>query len=82
MYFGKTINSDIVKYKGSGVYWNRHLEKHGNDVSTIFCELFEDESDLKEFAEFFSEVYDIKTLNFGQILWKRMGQLVGIAAQD
>lgn len=77
MYFGKTINSDVVKYKGSGVRWNRHLEKHGNDVSTIFCELFEDESDLKEFAEFFSEVHDIKNSKLWANLMEENGSTGG-----
>jgi hypothetical protein len=32
-YFGKTVK-DPFKYKGSGVVWNRHINKHGNDVTT------------------------------------------------
>ena len=37
-YFGKTIRwftvEDLQKYyKGSGVWWLRHLNKHGNDIS-------------------------------------------------
>jgi hypothetical protein len=31
-YFGKTINKDPVKYKGSGKHWTRHINKYGNDV--------------------------------------------------
>jgi hypothetical protein len=33
-YFGKTIQSDPHKYKGSGTRWMRHLKKHGNHVDT------------------------------------------------
>lgn len=33
-YFGKTTAKDPYKYKGSGTRWKRHLNKHGNDVST------------------------------------------------
>ncbi len=33
-YFGKTVSEDPEKYSGSGVYWKRHIEKHGNDVTT------------------------------------------------
>lgn len=32
-YLGKT-EKDPYRYKGSGLYWLRHLKKHGNDVST------------------------------------------------
>lgn len=60
MYFGKTTKSDVVKYKGSGKYWIRHLNKHGYNVETLWIsELFLDEALLIEFAEFFSETFNI-----------------------
>lgn len=49
-YFGKTTNGDPYKYKGSGIYWTRHLNKHGNDVTTIWCQLFNSKIELVEFA--------------------------------
>ena len=52
-YFGKTI-FDPIDYKGSGIVWTRHLEKHGNDVSTIWTQLFEDAISIKEYALKFS----------------------------
>ena len=33
-YFGKTVQDDPYKYKGSGTYWKSHLKKHGNLVDT------------------------------------------------
>lgn len=33
-YLGKTIAKDPYSYLGSGVYWTRHLESHGNNVET------------------------------------------------
>ena len=37
MYFGKTTRPDPMKYKGSGVYWLRHIKKHGSRfVETIW----------------------------------------------
>lgn len=58
-YFGKTIQ-DPLRYKGSGVFWTRHIKKHGKDqIDTIWCELFTNREDCVEFAEFFSEVADI-----------------------
>ena len=57
-YFGKTIR-DPIKYVGSGNYWKRHLNIHGRDVETVWCELFIDKQLLTEFAEFFSEFFNI-----------------------
>lgn len=59
MYFGKTIKPNPDKYTGSGKYWLKHLKKHGKDISTIFFEKFDNKEDLIEFAEFFSEEFDI-----------------------
>ena len=58
-YFGKTAKADPFKYKGSGTYWLRHLKKHGNNVSTIWCQLFEDKSSLIEYALQFSKENNI-----------------------
>src|SRR5713101_5315832 len=33
-YFGKTTRNNPEKYKGSGVYWKKHIKKHGNNVTT------------------------------------------------
>lgn len=52
-YFGKTVR-DPHKYKGSGKYWLRHLKIYGNDVSTIWCQLFETKDHLNEYAIAFS----------------------------
>ena len=57
-YFGKTIK-DPHTYRGSGTYWLKHLKKHGNDVTTIWCQLFESESEIQKFALKFSEDNDI-----------------------
>ena len=53
-YFGKTSGKNPKKYKGSGIRWNKHLKKYGNDVSTIWCELFINKEELIEFAINFS----------------------------
>lgn len=59
LYFGKTNKSDIIGYLGSGKRWQRHLKKHGKDITTIWYELFDDRDSLTEFAKFFSEFHDI-----------------------
>lgn len=58
-YFGKTTQKDPIKYKGSGVRWRNHLEKHGEDVTTIWVQLFEDKQQLTEYALKFSIEHNI-----------------------
>jgi hypothetical protein len=53
-YFGKTTK-DPYKYRGSGKYWKDHIRKHGNDVTTVWCELFNDKEILTEYAMKFSK---------------------------
>jgi hypothetical protein len=58
-YFGKTIQRDPEKYKGSGLYWEEHLKIHGNDISTVWTKTFDDKQQLTEFAIKFSEENNI-----------------------
>lgn len=61
-YFGKTQKEgeDIFSYYGSGVYWHRHLQKHGFDISTEIYACFEDDDPLLEQTAIeFSEENDI-----------------------
>ena len=53
-YFGKTTLLDPVKYKGSGKHWTRHLNKYGNDVTTLWYQLFTDQDLLVKYALEFS----------------------------
>jgi hypothetical protein len=48
-YFGKTVN-DPETYSGSGVYWTQHLNVHGDNVSTVWKKLFNDQTELTKFA--------------------------------
>lgn len=57
-YFGRTIK-DPFKYKDSGLYWRRHIEKYGNDVTTEVVGTFIHEDELHSFAEKFSRDNDI-----------------------
>ena len=57
-YFGKTTGNPL-KYKGSGVHWIRHIKKHGNDVTTIWCQLFTEKELLVEYALTFSNENNI-----------------------
>lgn len=62
-YFGKTITSDPVKYKGSGKHWTLHLRKHGNDVTTVWFQLFTDQKELVKYALDFSHNNNIVESN-------------------
>jgi len=57
-YLGKTVQ-DPYTYRGSGKYWTRHLQQHGNDVSTtVLAEC----STIEEFISisiYYSKLYDV-----------------------
>ena len=54
-YFGKTKSKDPYKYKGSGVYWTNHINKHGYDVTTEILGQFTDIVECKKVAMLFSK---------------------------
>jgi hypothetical protein len=60
-YFGKTTKKDPIKYNGSGRYWQRHLKVHNKQyVQTLWVsECFTSEEKIVEFAQFFSEFFNI-----------------------
>ena len=58
-YFGKTVRKDPIKYKGSGTYWNRHIDKHGSDITTVWLQLFTSKDELIKFALTFSKENNI-----------------------
>ena len=57
-YFGKTTR-DPHKYLGSGLYWRKHIKKHGRDVETTWVHAYEDIALCEQEALFFSAVYNI-----------------------
>ena len=60
-YFGKTIQENVKRYRGSGTRWNNILEKYGhNNVQTMIVgEFDEDDPCLVDFALGFSAANDI-----------------------
>lgn len=58
-YLGKTNKKDYHSYTGSGVYWIRHLDKHGYDYSTEILLATENKEELKETGLFFSTLFNI-----------------------
>jgi len=57
-YFGKTVQNPYT-YKGSGVYWTSHLEKHGDDVTTLWTKPFTNKQKLTKFATAYSKKHNI-----------------------
>lgn len=57
-YLGQTIR-DPHKYIGSGIRWNRHLNVHGNDVSTIVIQKCYTKSALKSWGLYYSQLWSI-----------------------
>lgn len=60
-YLGKTIR-DPFKYRGSGIHWTRHLDKHNiknSDIkTTILLETF-DEEELKAAGLYYSQKFNV-----------------------
>lgn len=57
-YLGKT-KQNPYEYKGSGVYWKKHLKMHGNDVTTQVIFQSTDIEDIRRKGLELSEKYDI-----------------------
>lgn len=57
-YLGYTKN-DPIKYRGSGVYWKRHIAEHGYNVETTI--LFESENieEISQKGQYYSELWNI-----------------------
>ena len=58
-YFGKTIQKDVEKYKGSGTYWKNHIKKHGYNCRTYVIRTFTNMEDCGWFCKKFSIINNI-----------------------
>jgi len=58
-YLGKTIASDPCAYPGSGVYWTRHLEMHGNNVETEILRECQTEEELIHWGKYYSKLWNV-----------------------
>ena len=52
--------SECEKYKGSGVYWTKHLKKHGNNVKTTCLFVTEDKEEFRRIAKNYSLEFNVK----------------------
>lgn len=58
-YLGQTKSKDPYGYKGSGVYWKRHLNVHGVNFKTDILLATNSKSELIETGVFFSKLWNI-----------------------
>jgi hypothetical protein len=64
LYFGKTCQKYVETYKGSGTYWNAHINKHGKEhVITIWKKLYENKEELVRDALMYSALWNIVESN-------------------
>jgi hypothetical protein len=57
-YLGKTVQNPY-EYRGSGLFWNRHLDEHGDDVTTEILFETEEMEKFKQVALEYSEKWNI-----------------------
>jgi hypothetical protein len=57
-YLGKTVKNPF-KYNGSGTYWLRHIQKHGNNVSTQILFETDDHIEFEKIGIYYSNLYNI-----------------------
>lgn len=58
-YLGKTTKKDPYKYKGSGVYWLKHIKKYGYDVTTKILFVSNDIIEFEKVSLQYSYIYNI-----------------------
>lgn len=52
-------DKSCLVYKGSGLYWKKHLEKHGSDISTIILKESDDRLVISEEGKKYSIMWDV-----------------------
>lgn len=57
-YLGMTTG-DPFSYRGSGVYWIRHLKTHGYNIKTEVLGEYNNHDDLSRSGKYYSELWDI-----------------------
>ena len=78
-YLGQTTR-DPYKYKGSGTYWKRHIELHGNDVTTeILYESDNEETFRKVASDYSTKLNVVINDSFANLVEEHGGSLGGQA---
>jgi len=58
-YLGKTSAQNPHTYPGSGTYWRAHLEKHGYDYDTEILKECENNKEVAEWGQYYSQLWNI-----------------------
>lgn len=58
-YLGYTSKADPHKYRGSGVYWTRHLKVHGNDYTTEVLQECQSKEEVKKYGIHYSNRWNV-----------------------
>lgn len=67
-YLGMTIK-DPFKYRGSGLYWNKHIKLHGNDVNTLILKICSTNEELVKFGLYYSNLWNIvESVDFANLV--------------
>jgi hypothetical protein len=72
-YLGFTTSTDPHTYKGSGVYWKLHLEKHGYDCTTEIIRECQSKEELKEWGLYYTNLWNIVESN----KWANLKEEIG-----
>jgi hypothetical protein len=84
-YLCKKTTKDEYKcytYKGSGVYWKKHLKKHGNNVTTIILERCKNVKELRRKGLIYSNKWNVvNSIEFAN-LTKETGNFCGYESLD
>lgn len=56
-YLGQTSAKDPHKYPGSGIYWKKHLEKHGYNYTTEIIMECDSKQDIKKWGIYYSNLW-------------------------
>ena len=72
-YLGQTLK-DPITYKGSGVVWNEHLKKFGDDIETEILFQTSDKDERNYWGRYYSALYKVTTAvdDFGDRIWANM----------
>lgn len=65
---------DCEKYLGSGIYWRKHLKKHGKNVKTTCLFVTEDKKEFSEVAKKYSLEFNVTNSNKWANLCDEEGQ--------
>ena len=58
-YLGYTKREDCHQYQGSGVYWKKHIKKHGYSVQTKILFETNNKDELKKMGMYYSNLWNV-----------------------